>query len=196
MPGERLVTNRLSHDAAFRSVILGRYSSGISRFLSIYMQMNESTCTEPKGLSYLSSNIRFTSKWRICPSQMQPYCYALVHTLPLKYLRITNPLCLWREGWMYLWSVASDRPIVHPFDDRWMIMGCCWVDTWRAKKWNVRILICFSAIFSVINVTWIALELNPELCTFSIEIILSYFTIYRVIKKELNMFQNELLGAS
>jgi hypothetical protein len=43
--------------------------------------------------------------------------------------------------------------------------------------------------------TWIALELNPELSTFSIEIILSYFTIYRAIKKELNTFQNLLLGA-
>jgi len=62
MPGERLVTERLSHDEAFRRVILGRYRSRMSRFLSIYMQMNESTCTQPKGLSYLSSNIRFTSK--------------------------------------------------------------------------------------------------------------------------------------
>ena len=62
MPVERLVTNRLSHDEAFRGVIQGRYRNGISRFLSIYMQMNESTCTQPKGLSYLSSNIRFTSK--------------------------------------------------------------------------------------------------------------------------------------
>lgn len=100
MPGERLVTNRLSHDAAFRDVILGKYRSGISRFLSIYMQMNESTCTQPKGLSYLSSNIRFTSKWRICLSQMQPCCYALVHTLPLKSSQITKTLCLWRDGCM------------------------------------------------------------------------------------------------
>lgn len=112
MPGERLVTNRLSRDAAFRSVILGRYRSGISLFLSIYMQMNGSTCTQPKGISCLSSNIRFTSKWRICVSQMQPYCYALVHTLPLKSLRITKTLCLWRDGCVCVcvWTVASDRP--------------------------------------------------------------------------------------
>jgi hypothetical protein len=43
MPGERLVTNRLSHGAAFRGVILGRYRSGIPQFFSIYMQMNQST---------------------------------------------------------------------------------------------------------------------------------------------------------
>jgi hypothetical protein len=34
--------------------------------------------------------------------------------------------------------------------------------------------------------TWTVLELNPELSVFSIEIILSYFTIYLVIKRGFN----------
>ena len=94
-------TGKLTASAMTRpSVVLYWDGTGVEylRFLSIYMQMNEGTCTQPKGLSYLSSNIRFTSKWRICLSQMQPYCYALVHTLPVKSLRITKSLCLWRDG--------------------------------------------------------------------------------------------------